>query len=207
MWDKVFPRTFSCILMVFVIVLKHPTRHPFWWPNGLKYLLQHILNNDSHGCCWLVGLTSTELEPMHVHATTYPYGSANVYPCPSDAQGAKKEITPECLYYTKTLTWNTLVKKNAPEINNWIWQLFASRTEGIWISNASILMYCTACITWVLSFFKTLYRFTMNQPWFAKTGPLLTFLLGPGSFLNITWSFHWVVCLYDQVQYLHSPVW
>ena len=25
----------------------------------------------------------------------------------------------------------------------------------------------------------TLYRFTMNQPWFAKTGPLLTFLLGP----------------------------
>ena len=23
---------------------------------------------------------------------------------PSDAQGAKKEITPECLYFTKTLT-------------------------------------------------------------------------------------------------------
>ena len=37
---------------------------------------------------------------------------------------------------------------------------------------------------------QNLYRFTMNQPWFAKTGPLLTFLLGPGSFLNITWSFH-----------------
>ena len=92
MWDMVFPRTFSCILViVFVIVLEPPTLHPFWWPNGLKHLLQHILKNDSHGCCWLVGLTSTELESMHVHATTYPYGSANVYPCPSDAQGAKKK--------------------------------------------------------------------------------------------------------------------
>ena len=30
--------------------------------------------------------------------------------------------------------------------------------------------------------FLTLYRFTMNQPWFAKTGPLLTFLLCPGVF-------------------------
>ena len=32
----------------------------------------------------------------------------------------------------------------------------------------------------VIVFFFTLYRFTMNQPLFAKTGPLLTFLLGPG---------------------------
>ena len=53
----------------FVIVLEPPTLHPFWWPNGLKHLIQHILKNDSHGCCWLVGLTSTELESMHVHAT------------------------------------------------------------------------------------------------------------------------------------------
>ena len=34
----------------------------------------------------------------------------------------------------------------------------------------------------VIVFVFTLYRFTMNQPWCAKTGPLLTFLLGPGCF-------------------------
>ena len=36
--------------------------------------------------------------------------------------------------------------------------------------------------------FLTIYRFTMNQPWFAKTGPLLTFLLSPVFFLNINWN-------------------
>ena len=47
-----------------------------------------------------------------------------------------------------------------------------------------LLFSCTAlhvlheCYRFIL----TLYRFTMNQPWFAKTGPLLTFLLGHGFF-------------------------
>ena len=66
MWDMVFPRFFSYIL---VIVLESPTLHLFWWPNGFKHLMQHILKNDSHGYCWPVGLTSTELESMHIHAT------------------------------------------------------------------------------------------------------------------------------------------
>ena len=61
----VFPRIFSYIL---VIVLESPTLHLFWWPNGFKHLMQHILKNDSYKCCCPVGLTSTELESMHVYA-------------------------------------------------------------------------------------------------------------------------------------------
>ena len=32
------------------------------------------------------------------------HGSASAYPCPSDVQGAKEEINPECMYYTENLT-------------------------------------------------------------------------------------------------------
>ena len=165
----------------FVIVLEPPTLHPFWWPNGLKHLIQHILKNDSHGCCWPVGLTSTELESMHVHTTilTHMDQQMSTHVPAMLKEPKKKSLLNACITrkpWHETLLLKRMHLKSITGFDSYLLQELKAFEFPMLLFSCTVLHVLHECYR----SFLTLYRLTMNQPWFAKTGPLLTFLLGPG---------------------------